>query len=400
MSVIHELHDRGFIKDRTFDLGITDPIRAYIGFDLTAPSLHVGSLIQLMVLRHLLRCGHTPFVLLGEATTRIGDPSGKDTARPMLDDATIEENRVGITQVIDRVVSSVSPTRPLRHVSNMEWFGDGAYPMLHFMTQYGPHFTINRMLTMDSVQTRLSRQQPLTLLEFSYMLFQAVDFLELKRQYGVTMQIGGSDQWGNIINGVDLIRRLDGDEVMAFTTPLLLDAQGNKMGKSQGQPIWLDPEMTSPFDFFQYWRNCADEDVERFYKLFTEVSLSSINAMFRPRVGEPKSINVIKKALAYDITTIVHGKAAAQKALDESIAIFETRDITATARSVVARMDETIASYLVSAGLAPSKGAAKRLVAGNGVTINGKQVVDPLAPIPREGVIRVGKQAPVKIVGE
>ena len=383
MSVIRELRSRGFIKDSTFaPRAEFETIIPYIGFDLTAPSLHVGSMIQLMVLRHMVRHGHTPIILLGEATTRIGDPSGRDTSRPMLDAETIEKNRVGITRVVDAIVGTMNPSRVPIIVSNAEWFNSRGPSMMDFMVEFGPHFTINRMLTMDSVKTRLERQQSLTLLEFSYMLFQAVDFLELKRRHGVNMQIGGSDQWGNITNGLDLIRRVDGDEVMAFTTPLLLDSQGNKMGKSQGRPIWLDPEMTSPFDFFQYWRNCADEDVERFYKLFTEVSLSSIKAMCDPRTGEHPDINSVKKALAFDITQIVHGKAAAQKALRESIAIFETRDITASARAVAASMEDTIASFIVKAGLAQSKGAAKRLVAGNGVTINGLSVDNPLAIIP------------------
>lgn len=387
------LKERGFVKDRNFhgDPGDT-PIVAYIGFDLTAPSLHVGSLIQLMVLRWLRLTGHTPIALLGEATTRIGDPSGKDESRQMLAPEVIEANRVGITRVIDQVVG------PIKHVSNASWFHERDPSFMDFLAEYGPHFTVNRMMTFESVKRRLERQQPLTFLEFCYMLLQAVDFRELHHRHGVNMQIGGSDQWGNIINGAEIIRRKDGDNVFAITTPLLLDSAGNKMGKSQGTPVWLDASMTPVFDFFQYWRNCDDADVERFYKLFTHVSMSSISAMFKPHsvTGEIMDINRVKKALAFDITEIVHGRAAAQEALARAEAIFERGDTSTLEAALTLSGEASIVDIMIQAGLADSKGAARRLIAGNAVTVDGEKISGDKA-VSSEIVLKVGKKAPIRV---
>lgn len=386
------MQERGFIHDRNFETA-PEQIVAYIGFDLTAPSLHVGSLIQLMVLRWLQKTGHRPIALLGEATTKIGDPSGKDETRKMLSPEQIEENHDGIAAVIRQVVPGIE------FVTNDDWFEGHSPSFMGFLGEYGPHFTINRMMTFESVKRRLDRQQPLTFLEFCYMLLQAVDFRELHKRVGANMQIGGSDQWGNIINGAEIIRRMDGARVCAFTTPLLTDRDGNKMGKSQGRPIWLDAESTPVFDFFQYWRNCDDADAERFYKLFTETAMSSINAMFGPHpvTGERMDINKVKKALAFDITQIVHGKAAAQAALDQSEAIYERGDTSGLAAAITATGRAALVDMMVAAGLADSKGAARRLITGNGVSVDGEKVSDTTMMLDTDSVIKAGKKPPVKI---
>ncbi len=403
------MRDRGFIKDASFDIAefqrhFSDkPIVAYIGFDLTAPSLHVGSLIQLMVLRWLKktgpRTGNMPLVLMGEATTRIGDPSGKDSARQMLSSEQIDQNRTNIVRVIDRIVGQT------KIVSNAKWFHDNGPSFMSFLTEYGPHFTINRMMTFDSVKSRLDREQPLTLLEFSYMLLQAVDFLELNRRYNVNMQIGGSDQWGNICNGLDIIRRKEPDQtVFAMTTPLLLDSSGNKMGKSQGKPIWLDAEMTSVFDFFQYWRNVDDADVDRFLLLFTDdTHAAALNEQFayaadvaNDPAATARFINRRKEMLAFWVTEMVHGQEAAEQALEQAKAIFERGDMMVTARSITVSGQANLVSLLVQAGLASSKSDAKRLIAGNAISIDGVKVSDDQI-IERPTVLKAGKQAPVKV---
>lgn len=384
MTFIETMQDRGFVKDTSFDpAAAPEKIIAYIGFDLTAPSLHVGSLIQLMVLRHLRKHGHTPIVVLGEATTRIGDPSGKNSARKMLTNEEIEANRVGIQRVIDRVVGDI------KVVSNADWLNDWGPSFMSFLTDFGPHFTINRMLTFDSVKRRLDAGDPLTFLEFSYMLLQATDFFELNKRLGVNMQIGGSDQWGNMVNGLELIRRMRGTEACVMTTPLLLDSKGEKMGKSQGKPVWLDPTMTTPFDFFQFWRNVADEDVRRFFLLFTELSIGEVD------LHMSKDINEAKKTLAFFITKIVHGTDVANRVWDEVTAIFENNEIVASREVTVTSAD--IISVMVETKLAPSKSQAKRLIGQNAVIINGRKVTSIEDTISDGEILKVGKQAPVRI---
>lgn len=384
MTFIETMQERGFVKDTSFDPSAApDKIIAYIGFDLTAPSLHVGSLIQLMVLRHLRKHGHTPIVVLGEATTRIGDPSGKNSARKMLTSEEIETNRIGIQCVIDRVVGDI------KVVSNADWLNDWGPSFMSFLTDFGPHFTINRMLTFDSVKRRLDAGDPLTFLEFSYMLLQATDFFELNKRFGVNMQIGGSDQWGNMVNGLELIRRMRGTDACVMTTPLLLDSKGEKMGKSQGKPVWLDPAMTTPFDFFQFWRNVADEDVRRFFLLFTELSIGEVD------LHMAKDINEAKKTLAFFITKIVHGVDVANRVWDEVTAIFENKEIVASREVTVTSAD--IISVMVEADLAPSKSQAKRLIAQNAVNINERKVTSIDEIISDGEILKVGKQAPVKV---
>jgi tyrosyl-tRNA synthetase len=386
------MDERGFIHDRNFDLACPpEDIRAYIGFDLTAQSLHVGSLIQLMVLRWLQKTGHTPFALLGEATTKIGDPSGKDETRQMLSEEQIEANHDGIAAVIRQVVPDID------FLTNSDWFNGYGPSFMGFLEVYGPHFTINRMLTFDSVKSRLARQQPLTFLEFCYMLFQAVDFREARHRFGVNMQIGGSDQWGNIINGVEIIRRIDSKTAYAFTTPLLTDKEGKKMGKSQGRPIWLDSDLTPVFDFFQYWRNCDDADVWRFYKLFTEDTVESIDARAKACIEGVMDINDAKKRLAMLITTIVHGAAKAQEAFDQSVAIFENNDTSGLAAAITATGRAALVDLLVESGMATSKSAARRLIAGNAVSVDGEKVSDDTLFLDTDSIIKAGKKPPFKV---
>lgn len=383
------MQERGFIHDRNFETA-PEQIVAYIGFDLTAPSLHVGSLIQLMVLRWLQKTGHRPIALLGEATTKIGDPSGKDETRKMLSPEQIEENHDGIAAVIRQVVPGIE------FVTNDDWFEGHSPSFMGFLGEYGPHFTINRMMTFESVKRRLDRQQPLTFLEFCYMLLQAVDFRELHKRVGANMQIGGSDQWGNIINGAEIIRRMDGARVCAFTTPLLTDRDGNKMGKSQGRPIWLDAESTPVFDFFQYWRNCDDADVRRFFLLFTDFHPQTISALLDDPTGGT-DINDVKKLLATEITKIVHGEGAAKAALDQSVAIYERGDTSGLAAAITATGRAALVDMMVAAGLADSKGAARRLITGNGVSVDGVKVSDTSLMLDTDSVIKAGKKPPVKI---
>lgn len=385
MTFIQTMQERGFIKDMSFDAEKAPAkIVAYIGFDLTAPSLHVGSLIQLMVLRHLKNLGHTPVVVLGEATTRIGDPSGKNTARKMLTSEEIEANRIGIQLVIDRIVGNV------KVVSNAEWFNNQGPSFMSFLTDFGPHFTINRMNTFDSVKRRLDAGDPLTFLEFSYMLLQAVDFLELHQRLGVNMQIGGSDQWGNMVNGLELIRRKTGGEAFVMTTPLLLDSKGEKMGKSQGKPVWLDPNLTSPFDFFQFWRNVADEDVRRFLLLFTDLELDEVEmTMWQP-------INAAKKSLAFWVTGLVHGFDEAEKARDQAEAMFERGEVIASREVHVT--SPSLVSILCEAGLSPSKSQSKRLIAQGAVSVNDQKISDIDSTVSVGDIVKAGKQAPIKVL--
>ena len=358
-------------------------IIAYIGFDLTAPALHVGSLIQLMALRWLSKTGNTPIVLLGEATTRIGDPSDKDESRPILPLETIEKNRLGIKAIIEKIVPGA------QFVSNADWFSNDEPSFMEFLTKFGRHFTINRMMTFDSVKRRLDRQQPLTFLEFCYMLLQAVDFKELHERVGVNMQIGGSDQWGNIVNGIELTRRMCGDQVVGVTTPLFLDSQGNKMGKSSGKPIWLDPAMTTPFEFFQFWRNIDDAMVNDCLLMFTEWPLDVIEDV------RTWDVNEKKKRLAWEVTRIVHGTRVADKALDDAEKIFRDGNLD-VAESTSLPKGTTLVDAITQLGFAPSRNEARRLISQNAVSLNGDKIVSD-CPLEDTVVIRVGKKKSARV---
>ncbi|RMH53431.1 MAG: tyrosine--tRNA ligase, partial [Alphaproteobacteria bacterium] len=320
---------RGFVQDCT-DLAALDQalsegvVSGYIGFDCTAPSLHVGSLIQIMMLRWLQRTGHRPVVLMGGGTTRIGDPSGKDEARQLLSDAQIAANMEGIRKVFGNYLTFGEGPTDAVMANNADWLSRLNY--IDFLRDYGRHFTINRMLTFDSVRLRLEREQPLTFLEFNYMLLQAYDFLELRRRLGVRLQMGGSDQWGNIVNGVELNRRVDGAQVFGLTSPLLTKADGTKMGKTAGGAVWLNADALSPYEFWQFWRNSMDADVGRFLRLFTELPLDEIA---RLEALEGAELNEAKKILATEVTALAHGRAAAEAAAAAAAAVFEQGGIGA-----------------------------------------------------------------------
>ncbi|HUR43971.1 MAG TPA: tyrosine--tRNA ligase, partial [Aestuariivirga sp.] len=285
---------------------LAGPITGYIGFDATAPSLHAGSLLQIMMLRWMQKTGHRPIVLMGGGTTKIGDPSLKDEARQLLDTTQIATNLAGIRQVFGKFLEFGSGATDAVMVNNADWLDHLNY--VDFLRDYGVHFTINRMLAFDSVKLRLEREQPLTFLEFNYMILQAYDFLELARRQGCVLQMGGSDQWGNIINGMELGRRVDGRQLYALTSPLLTTSSGAKMGKTAAGAVWLNAEMLSPYDYWQYWRNVEDGDVSRFFKLYTELPLAEIERLAKLGGSE---LNESKKVLANAATALLHGRAAA-----------------------------------------------------------------------------------------
>src|SRR5687768_6907555 len=278
-SLLKLLDERGYIHQLTDAEGLDalaakQVVPAYIGFDATAPSLHVGSLVQIMMLRRLQQAGHKPIVLMGGGTTKVGDPSGKDESRQLLSHEAIQANIASIRKVFERFLTFGDGPSDAVMVDNDEWLSGLAY--VPFLREVGRHFTINKMLAFDSVKLRLEREQPLTFLEFNYMILQAYDFLELSRRHDCMLQMGGSDQWGNIINGMELGRRVDGRQLFALTTPLLITSSGAKMGKTAAGAVWLNPQMLSPYDYWQYWRNCEDDDVGRFLKLYTELSMAEI----------------------------------------------------------------------------------------------------------------------------
>ena len=374
--------ERGYMKDCTdlerldkaFEAGV---VPAYIGFDCTAPSLHVGSLLQIMMLRWLQKCGHKPIVLMGGGTTKIGDPSGKDESRAMLDAAGIEANKQGIFSVFDKYMTFGDGASDAIMLDNAEWLDKLNY--IEFLRDYGPHFTVNRMLTFDSVKLRLEREQPLTFLEFNYMLLQAYDFLELHRRAGCLLQLGGSDQWGNIINGIELGRRVDQAELFGITTPLITTSDGAKMGKSAGGAIWLNADMRSPYEFWQFWRNTSDADVGRFLRLFTELPLDECA---RLEALEGQEINEAKKILASEITTLCHGPDAAAQASEAARVTFEQGSVSDDLPTVTLTAEDigdgiSIGALFVKAGLAASGKDAKRLISEGGAKLDDVAVDGP-----------------------
>lgn len=386
-SLLATLKERQFINQCT-DLDALDalahdqPITAYIGFDLTADSLHVGSLIQIMALRWMAKLGHNPIVLLGEATTRIGDPTGKSAARPILTPRQIEDNCAGIMKVFDRLLPSP------RFVSNATWLHDQT-SLFSYLSDFGSHFTINRMVGFDTVKTRLENHQPMSFLEFNYMLFQAIDFLKLFETQGVRLQVGGSDQWGNIVNGVELVRRKTGNEVFGLTTPLMTNTAGEKMGKTANGAIWLDPDKTSPFDFWQFWRNVEDAKVAQFLALFTEMPLDAID--HGTSVHGP-GINRMKEMLATEVTRIVHGDEWAEAAHKAAITAFVHGGTEGLPLHEV-RGGQTIAEVFLDIGFVKSKGEADRMAAQNGIKINDVAVGDARLSFPSgEHKVSMGKK--------
>ena len=366
---------RGFVFDCTnyeaLDQALIDGVvPGYIGFDATAKSLHVGSLIQIMMLRWLQKCGGKPITLMGGGTTKVGDPSFRADERPLLSEAQIEENKSSIKQVFSNYLSYEEGATGALMLDNAEWLDGLNY--LEFLRDFGRHFTINRMLSFESVKSRLSRENPLSFLEFNYMILQGYDFYELNKRYGCMLQMGGSDQWGNIINGVELTRRVSSNQVFGLTSPLLQTFDGKKMGKSADGAVWLNADMRSPYEFWQFWRNTTDADVGRFLKLYTELPIEECERLGALAGSE---INDAKAILANEVTTLLHGAEAAKTAQDTARQVFESGGIGDDLPTVTLSADEigdgmSIVQLFVKTGLSKSGKDAKRLIAENGAKMN------------------------------
>lgn len=379
------LQARGFVHQCTDLEGLRQhlaqgPVSLYLGFDATADSLHVGHLQGLMLMRWMQRFGHHPILLIGGATTRIGDPSFRDESRPMLSEAQIQANIAGITSAFGRYVDLDAPGA--RVVDNAEWLDGIGY--LAFLNQVGRHFSVNRLLTFDAVRQRLDREHSLSFQEFGYTLLQAHDFTELARRHGCTLQLGGADQWANIINGVELGRRQGTAPLYGLTMPLLTTSDGRKMGKSANGAVWLNADRLAPYAFWQFWRNCDDRDVARFLALFTELELDEIARLAALKGAE---LNAAKVVLANHATALAHGEAAAREAEATAAALFGggQGDLAAVQLELSAEAlarGATLIDLLLDAGLQPSRGAARRLAAGGGVRLDGVEVRDLDAPLP------------------
>ena len=376
-DLLRLLDERGYIHQLTDAAGLDalaakQVVPAYVGFDATAPSFHVGNLVSIMLLRRVQQAGHKPIVIIGGGTTKVGDPSGKDEVRKLLDAEGIAANIASLRTTFERFLTFGDGPTDAVIVNNDEWLGQLGY--IDFLRDVGRHFTINRMLTFDSVKLRLDREQPLTFLEFNYMILQAYDFLELSRRYGCRLQMGGSDQWGNIVNGIELSRRIDGAELFGATTPLITKADGSKMGKSVSGAIWLNEDQLSAYDYWQFWRNTDDRDVGRFLKLFTDLPLDEIA---RLESLEGAEINDAKKVLADAATALCRGASAATEAAETARKTFE-EGAAGDALPIHAVPDGAIGivDALVALGLAASKGEARRLIKGGGARVDGEKVVD------------------------
>lgn len=378
---LHTLSERGFIHQSSDDAGLdqlfrTETVTAYIGFDPTAPSLHAGGLIQIMMLHWLQATGHRPISLMGGGTGMVGDPSFKDEARQLMTPATIDANIASIKTVFSNYLSYGDGPKDALMINNADWLLGINY--LEFLRDVGRHFSVNRMLSFDSVKTRLEREQSLSFLEFNYMILQAYDFVELHKRTGCRLQMGGSDQWGNIVNGIDLGHRMGTTQLYALTSPLLTTSSGAKMGKSVNGAIWLNPDMLSAYDFWQYWRNTEDADVTRFLKLYTTLPMAEIARLSELGGSE---INEVKKILATEITAMLHGRAAAEQAAETARKTFEEGAVSDNLPSIDVPTSELEAgigllSLVVRAGLASSNGEARRHVQGGAVRINDEAVSD------------------------
>ncbi|HBM40210.1 MAG: tyrosine--tRNA ligase [Roseobacter sp.] len=378
---IRIMMERGFLADCTDYQGLDDALMngavpAYIGYDATAKSLHVGHLMNIMVLRWLQKCGGKPITLMGGGTTKVGDPSFRSDERPLLDNAAIDANIAGMQQVFEKYLSYGDGDSDAIMLNNAEWLDNLNY--LEFLRDIGRHFSVNRMLSFESVKSRLDREQSLSFLEFNYMILQAYDFLELNRRYGCLLQMGGSDQWGNIVNGIDLTRRVLDQEIFGLTTPLLTTSDGRKMGKSQGGAIWLNGDMLSPYEFWQFWRNTTDADTGKFLKIFTELPVEECD-----RLGalEGSDINAAKIILANEVTTLLHGVEAAKNAEATAREVFEKGGVgddlptlTLTAEDIGDGI--SIVQLIVKSGLAGSGKEAKRLITENGARYNDEPLTD------------------------
>jgi tyrosyl-tRNA synthetase len=371
-DLLRVLDERGYIHQVTdaegLDaLALRQVVPGYIGFDATASSLHVGSLVQIMMLRRLQQAGHKPIVVMGGGTTKIGDPSGKDESRKLLTPEEIQANIASIRRIFEHFLAFGDGPTDAVMVDNADWLD--ALDYIPFLRDVGPHFTINRMLTFDSVRLRLEREQPLTFLEFNYMILQAYDFLELSRRVGCRLQLGGSDQWGNIVNGIELTRRIDSTQLYGLTTPLITTADGGKMGKTAAGAVWLNPDRLSPWDYWQFWRNSQDGDVGKFLRLFTDLPLDEVERLERLEGSE---INLAKKILADEATALAHGAQAAEAAAETARRTFEE----GAAGDALPRLKVDgrigLVDALVGLGLAASKNEARRLIAQGGARVDGE----------------------------
>ncbi len=379
-TFLSEMNSRGFLNqctdlEKLEKISSQKPIKAYIGFDSTAPSLHVGSLMQIMILRLLQKYGHQPIVLLGGGTTLIGDPSGKDSTRKILKHKDIKKNIASIKKIFEKLLHSKNKkTKPI-FVDNYNWLGKLKY--IDFLRDVGKHFTINKMLTFDSVKLRLDREQSLSYMEFNYMILQAFDFYQLFEKHNCVLQMGGSDQWGNIVNGVELIRRILQKEAFGLTTPLITLSSGAKMGKTEKGAVWLDKKMFSPYDYWQFWRNTADEDVKKFLKYFTEIKTDELSS----KIDDEKDINKLKILLANQATTILHGSKAAKDSEETAKATFVQGGIGKNIpekkilKEIILK-GINIIDLVSQNGLASSKSDARRILKNRGIKINDKVIED------------------------
>ena len=383
---LHEATQRGFVHQCTDAEALNaactaEAVTGYIGFDCTADSLHVGSLVQIMMLRLMQRLGHRPIALMGGGTSRIGDPSFRDEARMMLDDDRIAVNKRGIRACIEPFVRFGEGATDALMLDNAEWLDRLGY--IDLLRDVGPHFSISRMLAFDSVRTRLEREQGLTFLEFNYSILQSYDFRELSRRYGVSLQVGGSDQWGNIVSGVDLVRRTDARTVFGLTTPLITTASGAKMGKTAAGAVWLSAARLPPYDYWQFWRNTEDADVGRFLRLFTDIGLAETRRLEALGGAE---VNEAKKILATEATTLAHGHAAALAAAETARATFEAGTMAESLPTLIVPTAELLAGIplfrlLAESGLCASFGESRRLIRGGGARVNDIAVANEAANV-------------------
>ncbi len=404
-NFLKEFKDRGYFYQCTGEDGLSDllnkeKIKGYIGFDCTAESLHVGSLLQIMCLRLLQKHGHRPIVLIGGGTTRIGDPSGKDKTRKILNEKEIEKNIKSIQKILKKFLDNNNPkTKPI-FVNNYSWLKNLNY--ISFLRDIGKHFTINKMLTFESVKTRLEREQSLSYMEFNYMILQAYDFLELNKKENCYLQIGGSDQWGNIVNGTELIKRHSSKQAYGLTTPLITLASGAKMGKTETGAIWLDKKLLSPYDYWQFWRNVDDRDVIKFLKMFTDLNVDEINKI------EDENINQLKIRLANETTAMLHGYKAAKNSELTAKETFSGNSLGSNLPSIKVKTKEinnklNIVELVILSKLEKSKSEIRRLIKGNAIKLNDETVSDEKLTITKELFrnnylkLSVGKKRHIKI---
>ena len=389
-SLMRLLDERGYIHQvtdpETFDaLAAKDIVSAYVGYDATAPSLHVGNLVSIMLLRRLQQAGHRPIVLMGGGTTKVGDPSGKDDVRKLLTSDQIDQNIASIRRVFAKLLTFGDGPTDAIMVNNADWLDRLEY--IQFLREVGRHFTINRMLTFDSVRLRLDREQPLTFLEFNYMILQAYDFLELSRRVGCRAQFGGSDQWGNIVNGIELARRIEGTELFGVTTPLITTADGAKMGKTAQGAVWLDEQLLSPYDYWQFWRNTQDADVGSFLKLFTDLSMEGIGKLESLSGAD---INEAKIVLATEATAMLHGREAAEAAARTAADTFGAGGAGEDLPTLSLGDGMNIAHALTALGFTPSNKEAKRKIAEGAVRLDDVAVNDSaLIVTPRDEPLKL-----------